>query len=352
MEDNKTLGVKDIAKLANVSIGTVDRVIHNRDGVSLKTKEKILAIIRKHKYEPNIIAQSLTKKNIKVFKVIIPKASMESSYWDGPLHGINKGISEIEKYGMKVDILSFDQNDIQSFNKLINDINLRTIHGLIVAPMFKEQTIELITKCEEASIPYVFINSDLNPSNPIAYYGPDLQQSGLAIANLIDYTSSVKDEILIVNISKELYPEHHLYIKQDAFLSYFKSLNNKREIKTLDIRSTDYNVINNALKNHLNENRVKVIFVTNSRVSSVAAYLFEEKIHNNYLLIGFDYLEDNIKFLEKQVIDFLICHKPVQQGYLALLHLFNHVRFGKANLQKNYMPIDIISRYNHTYYDN
>jgi LacI family transcriptional regulator len=73
----KSLGVKDIAKLANVSIGTVDRVLHNREGVSLKTKEKILAIIKQYNYEPNIIAQSLTKKNIKYFKAIIPKSSKD-----------------------------------------------------------------------------------------------------------------------------------------------------------------------------------------------------------------------------------------------------------------------------------
>ena len=36
-------GVKEIARRANVSIGTVDRIIHNRIGVSEITKSKILA---------------------------------------------------------------------------------------------------------------------------------------------------------------------------------------------------------------------------------------------------------------------------------------------------------------------
>jgi LacI family transcriptional regulator len=38
-------GVKEIARRANVSIGTVDRVIHNRQGVSELTRKKINAII-------------------------------------------------------------------------------------------------------------------------------------------------------------------------------------------------------------------------------------------------------------------------------------------------------------------
>ena len=48
--------IKDIAKEANVSEGTVDRVLHNRGGVSQKTEAKIKAIIKKHDFKTNPIA--------------------------------------------------------------------------------------------------------------------------------------------------------------------------------------------------------------------------------------------------------------------------------------------------------
>ena len=51
MEDKELVGVKEIARRANVSIGTVDRVLHNRTGVSKKTKHKILEIIKELDYE-------------------------------------------------------------------------------------------------------------------------------------------------------------------------------------------------------------------------------------------------------------------------------------------------------------
>lgn len=352
MNKDKTLGVKDIAKLANVSIGTVDRVLHNREGVSLRTKEKILAIIKQYNYEPNIIAQSLTKKNIKTFKVLIPKSSKESTYWDGPLEGIKLAIQEIEKYSIHVDVLFFDQNNIQSFTKSVDKVDLKSIHGLIIAPMFKEESIELISRCDEYGVPYVLINSDINEGNQLAYYGPNLFQSGLTAANIIDYSTKPNDDILIVNISKELYTGHHLYIKQEAFISYFNLKNQRRNIHSLDIRSTNRNVINKALEDFMNNHAVKVIFVTNSRVSSVAFYLESKHLQNRFLLVGFDYLQDNIKYLEKEFIDFLICHKPVQQGYRSLIHLFNYVKFGKSGNAQNFSPIDIISLYNYKFYDN
>ena len=42
----KKVSIKDVAKRAGVSIGTVDRVIHNRGRVSEKTQKKVLKICR------------------------------------------------------------------------------------------------------------------------------------------------------------------------------------------------------------------------------------------------------------------------------------------------------------------
>ncbi len=50
-ENNKNLGIKELAKLADVSIGTVDRVLHNRKGVSPETKKRVLKIIEESGYK-------------------------------------------------------------------------------------------------------------------------------------------------------------------------------------------------------------------------------------------------------------------------------------------------------------
>jgi LacI family transcriptional regulator len=89
MDDNKELvGVKEIARRANVSIGTVDRVLHNRTGVSKKTKDKILEIIKELNYQPNILARRLASKKLLTIAVLIPSASPETNYWKAPLNGV------------------------------------------------------------------------------------------------------------------------------------------------------------------------------------------------------------------------------------------------------------------------
>ena len=45
--------MKEIAKYANTSIGTVDRVINNRPGVSEETRKRVLKVIKEYNYETN-----------------------------------------------------------------------------------------------------------------------------------------------------------------------------------------------------------------------------------------------------------------------------------------------------------
>lgn len=58
--------IVDIAKMAGVSVGTVDRVIHNRGRVSEENRKKVQAILEMVHYQPNLMARSLaaSKNNI------------------------------------------------------------------------------------------------------------------------------------------------------------------------------------------------------------------------------------------------------------------------------------------------
>ena len=51
--------IVDIAKMAGVSVGTVDRVIHNRGRVSEENRKKVQAILEMVNYQPNLMARSL-----------------------------------------------------------------------------------------------------------------------------------------------------------------------------------------------------------------------------------------------------------------------------------------------------
>ena len=66
------MNIYDIAKLANVSIATVSRVVNNSPKVSPKTKEKVLAVMKENEYTPNAFARGLGLGSMKTVGIICP----------------------------------------------------------------------------------------------------------------------------------------------------------------------------------------------------------------------------------------------------------------------------------------
>ena len=352
MEDNeKLVGIKEIARQANVSIATVDRVLNNRIGVSEKTKAKILGIIKELDYQPNIMARRLSSKKILRFAAIIPSVSQESDYWSAPLRGIQQAATELKDYGINIHTHLFDQNEKESFVALANKVLAKEYNGILLAPMFEAECIDFIQECEKLEIPVVFINSDIKNQKTLTYIGPDLYQSGYLSAHLISYFVGDKDQILIVNISKEIDHHHHLLRKEAGFRKYYNVKQRKTKIGKLDIHSTDYESVKKELAKYLETEKVNVIFVTNSRVSTVAQFL-DESEYKHIKLVGYDFLEKNIFYLKKGTIDFLICQKPQEQGYKGMMALYNNVVQSQKVEREYFMPIDIITVENYIYYKN
>lgn len=347
--ENKEFGVKQIARLANVSIATVDRVLHNRKGVSEATKKRINDIIKEFDYKPNIIASRLASKKVSKYAVLIP-SSTETDFWEAPLSGIDRAAKALKQYGIVVLKFFFDLNDKQSFLKQVDLILEEAVDGLLVAPSFVEEAIQLTTRCNERKIPYVFINSDVPGQNSVCYIGPHLFCSGYQAAQLMDFAVKT-GKVLLINVSKELDQYHHLLRKEEGFRAYFEKNNKKLQILKLDIKQTDSSSIEDALDKVFSEQKgIEGVFVTNSRVSAVAHYFERKSIVK--VLIGYDFLKENIKYLELGIIQFLICQKPEEQGYRGIMTLHRYTDLHERRIEDQFMPIDIVTKENYCFYHN
>jgi len=220
-----------------------------------------------------------------------------------------------------------------------------------MAPSFVEEAIEFTNVCKQLQIPFVFINSDIPDQKSLCYIGPDLYRSGYLAGNLISYLVADPHDILIVNVTKELEDRHHLARKEEGLRAYFNDHRLRNNIVSLDIQQFDAASIENALREALEQNKnIRVLFVTNSRVSAVASYL--KQVNREVLLVGYDFLKENIDYLNEGVIDFLICQKPVEQAYRGVMSLYQHLVLSATVEDIDFMPIDIITKENYAYYRN
>lgn len=343
-------GVKEIARRAKVSIATVDRVIHNRPGVSAKTRAKIEKIIQELNYQPNIIASRLASRKVLNLAILIPAVSPETEYWETLQAGALQAEEEIRQMGVRIERYYYDYNDRSSFSKAAKQLLKMHVDGVMLAPLFVDEATVFCGQLKEKNIPFVFINSDIPVLDSLCYIGPELFRSGYLAAHLMAYCLGMKDKILIVNMTKEIEGLHPLLRKEEGFRSYFAE-KAWRIVKTDVPESSDATIEKKVTEALAADPAIKAILVTSSRVRYVARCL-ESTGKNGVLLMGYDFLPENISWLQKGMIDFLICQKPQEQAYRGIMTLYQHLVLNAPVEKQHFMPIDIITRENHMYYKN
>lgn len=345
-------GVKEIARRANVSIATVDRVLHNRTGVSPSTKRKIERIIKELDYKPNIIASRLASRKIFNISVLIPEVSEETDFWQAPLNGIGRAEEMVKEYGVNVHLHFFDLNDRKSFDEQTRLILENSTDGILLAPSFIDEARRFTAECQKRNIPYVLIDSNIPHQEGLCYIGPHLFRSGYLGGQLTSFTLHKESDVLIVSIASELDDHNYLMEIEEGFRAYFRYHNLYHNIVKTEIKNTDYRSVEQALEKEFKKKRdFKAIFVTNSRVATVARY-FEKKKREKVFLVGYDYISENIEYLKREIIDVLICHKSEEQGYKGIMTLYQHLVLNEKIENIHFMPIDIITKENYEFYHN
>jgi LacI family transcriptional regulator len=343
----KKARIKDIAKLAGVSIGTIDRVIHNRGEVAENTRIKVQRILEENKYSPNVMAQVLKSKKKYHIVSLLPEPTEANSYWNKHPLGIGKALHELDAFPITHTGINFDmQSEVDFQKKTIEVLNLKP-NGVLLAPIFKSESIDFCKNLTDNNIPFVFIDGFIEETEFLAYIGENVFQSGRVAGQLLDLITPVNSDILVVNIVRNIQNVHHLDIRTRGFFSYLeKSGTNRGKKFTVNIPEPNAPSVRSALDNIMNDNQdIRSIFISGSRSFLIAGYI-EEKGLKSVNLIGYDLLDQNVTSLKNGITRFLIGQRPEEQTYRGIKKLFEFLALNKIPVRFEYLPVDIITSEN------
>lgn len=351
-EPNTKIGIKDIAALAGVSLGTVDRVLHNRGEVKKETREKILAIVDELGYKPNVLARSLASKKTTRIAIVIPDSSDNNPYWKKPVLGIEKAAEELAGHNIKIIYEYFDASNNDSYTAVLEKICKENIDGVVLNPVFKSTSLHYISIFNTKKIPYVFIDINIKGVGKLSYFGQDAEQSGKVAAKLMTLSAPPDSRVLIVKQSNKKVFSQHIESRVSGFHEYLNQLPETKSLSTytLEIDLLHPNEPDLSLANAFAEySPITGIFVPNSRAFKVADFMEKNK-YKNIICVGYDLIEKNQDHLGKGNITYLINQKPEEQAFNAIMALFDHLITKKEVRKTNFSPIDIILKENLKYY--
>jgi LacI family transcriptional regulator len=284
--------IKDIAGIAGVSIGTVDRVLHGRNGVAAKTRELVKHILKETNYSPNVMAQVLKSRKRFHLVSILPEPSLDNVFWEKHSAGINMAIEELDLFQVTLTQVTFDMFNEEDFQKKARSVLSLKPDGVLLAPIFKSESSSFCSDLNDIKVPYVFVDGFIENTDFLAYIGEDIYRSGRVAAQLIDMITPEKYDILIVNIARNIQNVHHLNNRMNGFLSYFeKSGINKGSKIIISIPDHSAGIVTSTLDKTFAENPgIGSIFMSGSKSYLIASYL-EEKGYKTVNLIGYDLLD-------------------------------------------------------------
>jgi len=342
--------IKDIARLADVSVGTVDRVIHGRSGVSEVSRLRVEKILKQLDYHPNMYASALASNKKYAFACLLPQ-HLKGEYWTAIEKGIHEALENYSDFNISAKITYYDPYDYDSFAATSRGILEESPDGVLVAPTIAQYTREFTDGLKAKDIPYIYIDSNIRDIPALAFFGQHSEQSGYFAARMLMMMAGNQDEIMLFRkINEGVVGSNQQENREIGFRKYMKENHPDCKIRELNLHakrpSDDNKMLDEFFQAHPG---IKNGITFNSKVYTVGEYLLERN-KKSFNLIGYDLLERNVACLKKGSVSFLIAQQPEVQGFNGIKTLCDHLIFKKEVTAINYMPIDLLNADNIDFY--
>lgn len=319
--------IKKIAELANVSRGTVDRVLNNRPGVKEDIRKKVKEIADALDYKPNIIGKALVnlKKPMKIGVILAPDFN---PFVDEIKRGIQSAYQEFYDYGIKIDVEAMKSLDVEEQISILNKFLKKGVSAISMVPVEHDSIRNYINKVVDDGIPVVTFNSDIKDTGRLCFIGQDHIMGGRVAAGLMGKVLGGKGKIAVITSSLYLLC-HKQRIEgfSSKIDSDFKDIEIVKIVENQDMESKAFELTLSLCEKYKNLNG---IYITGGGTSGLGKALKIAGRAGDIKVVCHDFVQGNIDLLKEKVIDFAIGQDPYRQGYLPIKILFDYLISGKT----------------------
>jgi len=316
--------LKEIADELHLSISTVSRAINNTGRVSEETRQKVLDAVKKHKYTPNRVAQSLRQKKTNIVGLIVPDIG---DYFSEVVKGIESELS-MNNYSM---ILADSHEDPLKEANYIKLMQQSQVDGLILATVSDD--FRWLQTYRDNGIPTIFFDNEPNNLECSKVLLNNIKATEIAVDYLVRLGH--KDIALICGNTKESAAK----FRRIGFIEAMKKHN-------LEI---DYNLIKEGLYYldagyssmqelilNRSEHPFTAVIASTYRLSCSAIHAIKDYNLNypyDFSFIGFD-MEDSDRLFTPSITSVL---QPGQQiGKLIVQKMLQSIEnFAQDNMEGN-----------------
>lgn len=321
--------IKDVAKLAGVSVASISRYLNNKGYISDVTKGKIKQAIQELNYQPNEVARALFKRQTKTIGVIIPNIRI---YFFAEL--VNYIEYFASKIGFRILLCNSDYSSERE-KEYLEMLKNHQIDGIILAshtlPAEKYISLQLpvvsIDRHLDDQIP--LITSDNEFGGKLA--AEKLYKSG---CRTVGYFGLMSDKQNVTTIRYDAFKKHCDEFGLEVIAEqpdYKKDINGQKH--------SDLELVRNYLRSN---EKLEGLFTVDPLALAAIRVCKENKVKipTEFQIIGYD----DLAFAEMTFPSITTIKQPISQqaehAVAKLLQLMN----GEAVPSRTILPVELIER--------
>lgn len=330
--------IKEIAALAGVSRGTVDRVLNNRGSVNPATAAKVREIAKVLDYKPNRAGLVLAaqKKKLKLGVILF---SPENPFYIDVLQGVNDKAEELNGYNCTV-LVKQISSGVEEQLEAMEDLVRQEVSGIALAPYNDDRIRAKINLLWESGIPVVTLNTDIENSRRIAYVGSHYTRSGETAAGLMYLMTHGQVNVGIITGSPNILCHTERIAGFTKAVKRHNPLVNIVEVaENHDDEFESYEKTTRLLTDHP---QINALFFAAGGVYGGCRAVTALGLAGKIRIIAFDKVPTTRELVEKGIIAATICQQPRLQGSKPLDLLFSYLTTGELpEKEYNYVAVDI-----------
>lgn len=334
--------IQQIAELAGVSRGTVDRALNHRGRIAPEVAERVWKIADELGY--TVKGRKKEKKKVLV-KIGVVTQLARASFMLEINRGIKKAKEELAERGVEVLVKEGLSVDAGEQLKAIDELVECGINGLAMMPVESEDIRMRINElAENEKIPVVTFNSDIVGIKRSCFVGMDNKKSGRAAAGLLGMLTKGKGKILIITGS---FGNPVNNFRVEGFVEELKNTYPELEIAGVQGSFDETEEVQRIIENTMMAvSGISGILVVSGGQAGVARAFETLKLDRRPYVVIYDQTPKNEKALREDSVDFLIDQNGYVQGYQPPNILADLILKGKQPKNEYwYTEIKIMTKY-------
>ena len=335
--------IKEIAALAGVSRGTVDRVLNHRGSVNPATAERIEKIARELDYKPNVAGLVLAaqKKKLKLGVILF---SPENPFYLDVFEGVSSKAEELAGYNCTV-IVKQIASSVEAQLSAIEELVAEEINGIALAPYNDSRIRDKINLLSEQGIPVVTLNTDIENTRRIAYVGSHYTKRGSTAAGLLRLMTHGEVHVgIITGSSNILCHTERIAGFTESLKPFSDTIHIAEIVEVHDDEFESYEKTTALLKRHP---EINALYFAAGGVYGGCRSVKALGLQNQMRIVAYDMVPTTKELLRQGIISAVICQQPKLQGSKPLALLFTYLTTGELpDREQHYVAVDIRIREN------